>query len=66
MPKVKIFIEKVNEYKEVDASTVKEAAEKLNVNLTTVIAVKNNELVTEEEKIDESDSIRFLSVISGG
>jgi len=66
MPKVKIFIEKTNEYREIEASTVKEAAKKLNVNLTTVIAVKNNELVTEEEKIDGSDSIRFLSVISGG
>lgn len=66
MPKVKIFIEKTNEYREIEASTVKEAAKKLNVNLTTVIAVKNNELVTEEEKIDGNDSIRFLSVISGG
>ena len=66
MPKVKIFIEKTNEYREIEASTVKEAAKKLNVNLKTVIAVKNNELVTEEEKIDGNDSIRFLSVISGG
>ncbi len=66
MPKVKIFIEKTNEYRELEASTIKEAAKKLNLNLTTVIAVKNNELVTEEEKIMENDEIKFLSVISGG
>ncbi len=66
MPKVKIFIERTDEHKEVEASTIIEAAKKLNINLTTVIAVKNNELVTEEEKITENDEIKFLSVISGG
>jgi len=63
---MKVYIDKTNEYKEVNASTVKEIFEKLKINPTTVIVIKNNELVTEEEKISEKDEIKLLSVISGG
>jgi len=63
---MKVFIDKTNEYKEVDASTVKELIRKLNINPTTIIVTKNNELVTEEEKITNKDEIKILSVISGG
>mgnify|MGYP001617157880 CR=1 FL=1 len=63
---IKVFIERTNEHKEVEAATIKEVLEKLKINPTTVITTKNNELVTEEEKIKKDDKIKILSVISGG
>ena len=61
-----VFIEKTNQYQEVEAKTVKELLEKLKINATTVIVTKNNELVTEEETITSQDELKILSVISGG
>ena len=63
---MKVYIEKTDEYKEVEASTVKELLTLLKVNPTTIITVKNNELVTEDEKLTNKDNIKLLSVISGG
>ena len=63
---MKVYLEKTDEYKEVTASTVEELLKKLKVNPTTVIVTKNDELVTEEEKITNKDRIKLLSVISGG
>lgn len=63
---MKIYIERTNEYKEVEAKTVKEALEKLKINPTTILISKNNELVTEDAKLNENDEIKLLSVISGG
>jgi len=64
MPKV--FIERINETKKVKASTMKELLQKLNINPEEVLTIKNNELVTLETKVTEKDSIKLLSVISGG
>ncbi len=61
-----VYLEKTDEYKEVEASSIKELLEKLKINPTTVIVTKNNELVTEDEKISKKDEIKILSVISGG
>ena len=38
----------------------------LNINPVTVIVSRNNELILEDEKLNNSDEIRILSVISGG
>jgi len=63
---MKAYIEKTNKYADVEASTVNELLIKLKINPTTVIVTKNNELVTEQEKITNKDEIKILSVISGG
>ena len=63
---MKVYIERTNEYKEVEANTIKEVLEKLKINSTTVLISKNNELVTEDAKINDKDEIKLLSVISGG
>ncbi|MBS3152837.1 MoaD/ThiS family protein [Candidatus Woesearchaeota archaeon] len=63
---MKIYLEKTNEYKDVEASTVKELLAKLKINPTTVIVIKNNELVSEDDKVSNKDEIKLLSVISGG
>ena len=63
---VKVFIERGNISKDVEASSIKEIMNKLNINREVVIIVKNNEVVTEDTKIKDNDEIKFLSVISGG
>jgi len=63
---VKVFIEKENKTKNVKAQTMKELLQKLNINPEEVLTIKNNELVTLETKVTEKDSIKLLSVISGG
>ena len=63
---MKVYIERTNEHKEVAASTVKELLNKLKINSTAVLVIKNDELVTEDAKISEKDKIKLLSVISGG
>ncbi len=63
---MKVFIEREDKEKEVKAGTIKELLKKLNINPVTVIVAKNNELVTEDEKLNEKDEIKIISVISGG
>ena len=63
---VKVFIEKTNQTKNVKAQTIRELLQKLSINPEEVLTIKNNELVTLETKISEKDSIKLLSVISGG
>jgi len=62
----KIFIERQNKTVNVKALTMEEVLEKLNINPEEVLTVKNNELVTLDTKITEKDTIKLLSVISGG
>ncbi|MEK6826345.1 MAG: MoaD/ThiS family protein [Nanoarchaeota archaeon] len=64
--KIDIFLERTNENKVVNAKTIPEIFEKLKLNPHTIIIVKNNELVTEDEPLREKDKIKLLSVISGG
>lgn len=45
---------------------VKELLNRLKINPSTVIIVKNNEVVLEDELLSDSDEIKILSVISGG
>lgn len=63
---MKVFIDKTNEIKEIEAKTVKELLLKLKINPTTVIVARNNELVIEEQILSSKDEIKVLSVISGG
>lgn len=39
---------------------------KLRINQETVIVVKNDELVTEDDYLQDKDKIKIMSVISGG
>ncbi|MBC8494696.1 MoaD/ThiS family protein [archaeon] len=38
----------------------------LDINPTSVLVVKNGSLVTEEDSVNDDDSIKILNVISGG
>jgi len=64
---MKIFVEKQN--KEIEQKfngTAEELLASLGINPETVLIVKNNELITLDETISDSDKIKILSVISGG
>lgn len=63
---MKVYIEREDKETNIKAKTVKELLKKLNINPITVIVAKNNELVTEDEKLSEKDEVKIISVISGG
>ena len=64
--KIKVFIERTDEKKSVQAKTPIEALEKLNINPNTVIITRNKEIITEDTKLKKNDYLELLSVISGG
>lgn len=63
---MKVFIEKTNKTITAKAMTAKELLSKLKINPITVLVIRNNELVLDEEKLSDKDEIKILSVISGG
>jgi thiamine biosynthesis protein ThiS len=63
---LKVFIEKEGKEKTVTAKTVAEMLNKLDINSETVIVVSNDEVITEDAKLNEKDKIKILSVVSGG
>ncbi len=46
--------------------TVKQLLEKLSINPETVLVVKDNTVLTQDEQIEDNDTLEILSVISGG
>jgi len=64
---MKIFIERTKEEKNFFfKGKAIELLNKLNLNSEEVILIKNNEIVTEDEMLNDEDDIKILSVISGG
>lgn len=66
---ISVFIDRENKNKTIeldDNSIVVDLLKKLNINPVTVIVSRNNELILEDEKLNENDEIKILSVISGG
>jgi len=45
---------------------VKELLEQLKINSETVLVIRNNEVITEEEILHDNDKLEILSVVSGG
>ena len=66
---IKIFVDMDNLNKTLELesnSTVADLLKKLNINPVTVIVSRNDELILEDEKLNNEDEIKILSVISGG
>ncbi|MGV8086805.1 MAG: MoaD/ThiS family protein [Candidatus Woesearchaeota archaeon] len=65
---MKIYIEKDDRSLELkhDKIICKELLSELKINPSTVIIVKNDEVILEDEIIENSDEIKILSVVSGG
>ncbi len=66
--KVKVFIQRHAKKLEVelDGATAKDLLEKININPTAVIVTRNKEIITEDTRLKNNDSIELFSVISGG
>ena len=63
---IKVYNERTDENHEVNATTIKELAKKLDINLNEFLIIINNELAIEDSELKDNDSVKFLSVISGG
>ncbi|MFH1376589.1 MAG: MoaD/ThiS family protein [Candidatus Woesearchaeota archaeon] len=64
--KIKVYVDNKNKNLSIDAKNIKEIIDKLKINASEFIIVKNDELVTSETNIKNGDNIKFLSVVSGG
>ena len=67
--KVNVSIDRENKNARLELennSIVIDLLKKLNINPVTVIVSRNNELILEDEKLNNNDEIKILSVISGG
>jgi sulfur carrier protein ThiS len=67
--KIYVFIEKENKHKTIEIKTGAKAIEllkKLNINLTTVLLVRNKEVIIDQTILKNKDKVEILSVISGG
>ena len=64
---MEVLIEKDNKLLELKGNRKGiEILKELEINPTTVLLVKNNEVVLPDENLSETDKIKILSVISGG
>tara|TARA_Y100000310_G_scaffold315021_1_gene365100 strand:- start:52 stop:258 length:207 start_codon:yes stop_codon:yes gene_type:complete len=67
--KIKVFYDKENKETEIELennSNVKDLLSKMDINPETVIVSKNNNIILKEEKLQDKDDIKLISVISGG
>ena len=66
--RIKVFNEKENHHQTVEflGTDLKELLKQININSETVLIVKNNEVVTIDEPLQDNDDVKLLSVISGG
>lgn len=64
---MKVFIERTKEEHELQFSgTVRQLLNELKINPEVVLVSRNNELLTDTDKVTGKDSIKILSVVSGG
>ena len=66
---INVFFDRENKEKTIELdinSTVKDLLSKMNIKHVTVIVSKDNNIIMENEKINDKDKIKLISVISGG
>ena len=66
---ISVFFDRENKEKTIEVggnASVKDLLNKMNVNPVTVIVSRDNNIITEDEKVNDNDKIRLFSVISGG
>lgn len=64
---MEVYLERENKTRKIKfKGTAKELLEKLGVNAAAVLVIRDNELITLDEKIKEKDKITIVSVVSGG
>ena len=66
---MKIFIERENKSRNIEIDnpiSIKLLLKKLDISSESVILIKNNDIVLEDELITNDDELKLLSVVSGG
>jgi len=64
---MKVYIDRTNETKKIKfKGTVEGLLKRLHINPETVIIARDEEMLTEKDKVNEKDFIKILSVVSGG
>jgi len=66
---ISVFYDKENKEKTIEIgknSSVKDLLANMKINPVTVIVSRDNNIITEDEKVNDNDKIRLISVISGG
>ena len=66
---VSVFYDRENKEKAIEIgenSSVKDLLANMKINPVTVIVSRDNNIITEDEKVNDKDKIRLFSVISGG
>lgn len=66
---MEIYFERENKTKKIilkKSISLKELLKQLDINLDSIILVKNDEICLEDEIITNKDKIKLLSVVSGG
>ncbi len=66
---MKLFIEQTNESIELQLNKktkILSILKKYNINPEEVVILKNNQISTEDNYIDNDDELKLLSVVSGG
>ncbi|RMF05907.1 hypothetical protein D6764_03630 [Candidatus Woesearchaeota archaeon] len=64
---MRVFIERQSKWLDLDFSgPAIDLVKKLNLNIEEVIISRNNEIVTEDTVLSNGDTVKLLSVLSGG
>lgn len=64
---MQVFVEKEGKTVEIEhTGTARELLERIDVNPETVLIVKDGQLITENDSVEDAGRIELLSVISGG
>ena len=64
---MKVYIERSNENKTLDFSgNAEELCDELGVNPQTVLIIKDGELITEDIDVTNAETIKLITVVSGG
>ena len=66
---INVFYDRENKEKTIELdenSSVKDLLTKMNINPVTVIVSKDDNIILENEKLNDKDKIKLISVISGG
>lgn len=63
---VKVYIDRLGDKGDVKVKNVEELTEMFDINISEYIVVKNGELVNREASFCAEDSVKLLSVVSGG
>jgi thiamine biosynthesis protein ThiS len=67
--KIKVSYDRESKEKTIELSnnsTVKDLLNKMEINPITVIVSRDNAIITEDEKLNDKDKLKLISIISGG